>query len=154
MGQPVRRRPVPGAAPAPPDERGHQGAGQKPALSAVHGRLPGVVGFMTKDDDLESQLSRALLQLRAKNPFFATLALFAHLEWREEIATAATDGRDIVFNPAFAATLTPAEFQAVLLHEVLHCALLHVMRRASREPELWNIAADIVVNGMIIRSPI
>ena len=104
---------------------------------------------MNEADDLERRLSRALLQLRAKNPFFATLALFAHLEWRAEIATAATDGRDIVFNPAFAATLTPAEFQAVLLHEVLHCALLHVTRRGSREPELWNIAADIVVNGMI-----
>ena len=104
---------------------------------------------MNEADDLERRLSRALLQLRAKNPFFATLALFAHLEWRAEITTAATDGRDIVFNPAFAATLTPAEFQAVLLHEVLHCALLHVTRRGSREPELWNIAADIVVNGMI-----
>jgi predicted metal-dependent peptidase len=104
---------------------------------------------MNGDADLERLLSRALLQLRAKNPFFATLALFAHLEWRAEITTAATDGRDIVFNPAFAATLTPAEFQAVLLHEVLHCALLHVTRRGSREPELWNIAADIVVNGMI-----
>lgn len=99
--------------------------------------------------DLERRLSRALLHLRAHNPFFATLALFAHLEWRAEIATAATDGRAIVFNPAFAATLTPTEFQAVLLHEVLHCALLHVTRRRSREPELWNIAADIVVNGMI-----
>lgn len=104
---------------------------------------------MSAAADLDRQLSRALLHLRAHNPFFATLALFARLEWRAGIDTAATDGRVIVFNPAFAATLTPAEFRAVLLHEVLHCALLHVTRRGSREPELWNIAADIVVNGMI-----
>ncbi len=108
---------------------------------------------MSGDADLERLLSRALLQLRAKNPFFATLALFAQLQWQAEIATAATDGRAILFNPAFAANLTPAEFQAVLLHEVLHCALLHVTRRGSREPELWNIAADIVVNGMIAQQP-
>jgi hypothetical protein len=47
---------------------------------------------MNETNDLERRLSRALLHLRAKNPFFATLALFAHLEWRTEIATAATDG--------------------------------------------------------------
>ena len=101
---------------------------------------------------LERLLSRALLQLRASNPFFATLALFARLSWNAETATAATDGRVIVINPAFAGSLTAAEFQALLLHEVLHCALLHVTRRGSREPVLWNIAADIVVNGIIAQA--
>jgi predicted metal-dependent peptidase len=38
-----------------------------------------------------------------------------------------------------------------MLHEVLHAALLHVPRRGSRDPQLWNVAADIVVNGMIAK---
>jgi predicted metal-dependent peptidase len=37
-----------------------------------------------------------------------------------------------------------------MLHEVLHAALLHVVRRGpARDKVLWNIACDIVVNGMI-----
>ncbi|HCK80517.1 MAG TPA: VWA-like domain-containing protein [Candidatus Competibacter denitrificans] len=98
---------------------------------------------------LERLLSRALLRLRAKNPFFATLALFARLEGRAGVKTAVTDGRAIWFNPDYVATLQLEEFQALLIHEVLHCALLHPLRRGNREPALWNSAADIVVNGMI-----
>ena len=33
----------------------------------------------------------------------------------------------------------------------IESALLHVPRRAGREPKLWNYAADIVINGMILR---
>jgi predicted metal-dependent peptidase len=54
-------------------------------------------------------------------------------------------------NPDFMETLSPAELDGLMLHEVLHAALLHVPRRAVREPLLWNIAADIVVNGVIAR---
>jgi predicted metal-dependent peptidase len=36
-----------------------------------------------------------------------------------------------------------------MLHEVLHAALLHVPRRSTRNPKGWNIAADIVVNGVL-----
>ena len=35
------------------------------------------------------------------------------------------------------------------MHELLHAALQHGLRRREREPKLWNIAADIVVNGMV-----
>jgi DNA-binding MarR family transcriptional regulator len=34
-------------------------------------------------------------------------------------------------------------------HELLHAALMHGLRRRERDPRLWNIAADIVVNGMV-----
>ena len=39
-----------------------------------------------------------------------------------------------------------------MLQEVLHMALLHVTRRQNRDPHIWNIAADIVVNDLIIRN--
>jgi predicted metal-dependent peptidase len=38
----------------------------------------------------------------------------------------------------------------LMAHEVLHAALLHMPRCGTREPLLWNIAADIVVNGIIL----
>ena len=105
---------------------------------------------------LEAEVSRrmsgSLLRLRSKSPFFATLALYARVQVRYDLPTAATDGRDVFWNPFFLRTLSPGEADAVLLHEVLHAALLHVIRRGTREPYLWNIACDIVVNGVIAQS--
>lgn len=103
----------------------------------------------TSTAELERRLSGALIRLRTRAPFFAALALFARMRIREDIPTAATDGQDVFWNPEFLRKLTPAELSGVLLHEVLHAALLHVVRRGERDPVLWNIAADIVVNGMI-----
>lgn len=37
----------------------------------------------------------------------------------------------------------------VLLHKVLHAALHHVSRRGLRHPFVWNVAADVVVNGIV-----
>lgn len=101
------------------------------------------------DFNARRALSASLLRLRAQAPFFATLALFAKMELREDLPTAATDGRDVFFNPQFLAMLTPNQTDGLLLHEVLHAALLHIPRRGTRDPWLWNIAADIVINGII-----
>lgn len=97
----------------------------------------------------EDRISKALMRVRQKAPFFAVLLLFARIEPSKAIPTAATDGRQIVFNPDFFADLNEGEVEAVLLHEVLHCALLHPHRAIGRHLGLWNMAADIVVNGII-----
>ena len=99
--------------------------------------------------DQDNLLQSAVLKIRAQSPFFGTLILFAKLVRSLEIQTAATDGASIFYNSDFISCLKRGELEAVLLHEVLHCALLHGIRRGSRDPERWNIAADIVVNGMI-----
>jgi predicted metal-dependent peptidase len=96
-------------------------------------------------------VSSCLLRLRMRSPFFATLALFARIEASTHIPTAATDGRDVFINEQFFQALTSLEQDGLLLHEILHAALLHVSRRGSREPRIFNIAADIVINGMIAR---
>ncbi|MBW4494859.1 MAG: hypothetical protein KME26_17605 [Oscillatoria princeps RMCB-10] len=103
--------------------------------------------------DLERIVSASLLRLRMKSPFFATLALFTHFQATQTLPTAATDGQDIFINPDFVRSLSSPQVDGLLLHEVLHAALLHVVRRGHREQNLWNIAADIVVNGMIVGQP-
>ncbi len=95
-------------------------------------------------------ISAALLRLRMKSPFFGTLAMFVRFIPSENIAAAATDGRDVFFNPNFLHSLPSAEQDGLLLHEILHAALLHPLRLRERDPQQWNIAADIVVNGMIL----
>lgn len=105
---------------------------------------------MALNEKTERQLQRALITLEKSSPFFAVVARFARTLERTTIPTAATDGKDLFLNPDYFASLKPRERAGLLLHEVLHAALLHVPRRGPRDPMLWNIAADIVVNGMIV----
>jgi predicted metal-dependent peptidase len=100
-------------------------------------------------EQLADLISATRIRLRRHSPFFAALALFAEIRFTEEVPIAATDGRILFFHPEGYGDLKPAERDAVFLHELLHAALLHPSRRGVREPELFNIAADIVVNGMV-----
>lgn len=100
---------------------------------------------------IEHLISASLVRLQAKSPFFAALALFAKFKISPTIPTAATDGRDIFVNPEFFTPLTAGEQDGLLAHEVLHAALLHAPRRHGRDAKAWNIAADIVINGMLLK---
>ena len=97
-------------------------------------------------------ISKCKIQVRKECELFGALMLFASIVKSESIETAATDGKDIFFNEKFLKSLNSSEQNALMLHEVLHMALLHVTRRQSRDPHIWNIAADIVVNDLILRN--
>lgn len=99
---------------------------------------------------IQKAISTSLLRLRMRSPFFATIALFARFIPTQTLPTAGTDGKDIFFNPDYLLSLTTPQQDGLLLHEVLHAALLHLLRRGFRDKQIWNIAADIVVNGAII----
>lgn len=101
------------------------------------------------DKPLGDRISSAQIRLRSRHPFFATLLMFADFKVSQTVETAATDGKSIYFNEEFANSLLPDELDGVLIHEVLHMALMHCSRRLSREAMRWNIACDIVINGMI-----
>jgi predicted metal-dependent peptidase len=96
------------------------------------------------------QVNASIFRICQKSAFFASLALHARVEVRLDLPTAATDGSSIFVNPGFFMPLSNDQRDGLMLHEVLHAALLHVQRRGARDPRLWNIAADIVVNGIIL----
>jgi predicted metal-dependent peptidase len=100
-------------------------------------------------EELSDLISATRIRLRRHSPFFAALALFVDVRFTDQVPIAATDGRLLLFHPEGYGDLNPAERDAVFLHELLHAALLHPSRRGVRDPELFNIAADIVVNGMV-----
>lgn len=106
---------------------------------------------MKLDPATAGAVSAALTRICQRNVFFGALVLYARIEASQELPTAATDGRDIFVNPRFFNGLTAGEQEGLLLHEVLHAALIHVPRRGGREPKRWNIAADAVINGMLVR---
>lgn len=106
---------------------------------------------MNLPPELESALSILRTRLCTRTPFLGSLLLFAETVASDSIPTAATNGRQILINPQFFDRLSLEEQEAVLLHEVLHAALLHPSRGFGRDAKRWNIAADIVVNGILMR---
>lgn len=64
-----------------------------------------------------------------------------------EIAAVDVTVGEIYVNPA--AGLTLEEWEFVLAHEYLHAGLQHHARRNGRDPYLWNIACDFVINGWL-----
>ncbi len=97
------------------------------------------------------KLTRARTRLVLDQPFFGTLSLRLKL-MPGSLPTMATDGLRIVYNPVFVNQLKPTELEGTLAHEVLHCALGHHCRRGNRDPRLWNEAADLAINPILIKN--
>lgn len=95
------------------------------------------------------KLVRSRVRLVLGQPFFGTLSLRLKLV-PGSLPTMATDGSRVVYNPAFVDGLSPAELEGTLAHEVMHCALGHQCRRGERDPELWNQAADLAINPLLV----
>lgn len=105
----------------------------------------------------EAQLRKvraARIQLIGAHPFWGDLAFGLPIKWDDTLdpPTAATNGRDITFHPEFVNQLPMDELIFVLAHEVMHPALMHVIRRGNRCPKRWNVACDIVVNELLVTS--
>ena len=103
---------------------------------------------------MKENVSELNLKLLKRAPFLATIALHTDvlIQKHPEVDIAATDGKRIYLSPSRFMTKAPADKLFIYAHEVLHCTLSHPQRRGNRNPEVWNIAADIVVNGMLIES--
>jgi predicted metal-dependent peptidase len=104
---------------------------------------------MKSQSNIEWKLTRARTQLVLNQPFFGALCLRLKLV-AGPVPTMSTDGRRILYNPAFVEELTPAELEGVLAHEVSHCALGHPCRRGKRDAKLWNVAADYAINPILV----
>lgn len=94
---------------------------------------------------------RSLLQLVTRYPFFARLSI-GRVEESYKVPTAATDGRRILYNPDFVNGLTKEESLGLLVHEVLHIAHKHAIRRKHRDPYIFNVACDYVINLEIVKN--
>jgi len=106
--------------------------------------------------DITDELSRCVITLLLKEPFFAHLFTGVNREVTEQIPTLAVRLRDghislLVNEKFFLKSLTSQSQRiAVVKHEVLHLVYRHLFRStAGKDPELMNLAADLVVNQYI-----
>jgi len=98
--------------------------------------------------DLRIQKARTTLLL--DHPFFGTLLFRLGGRPSSSIATMATDGVSLFYNPEFVETLNAAELAGVLAHEVMHPALQHHTRRGDRDQARWNMACDYAINPILL----
>ncbi|MBU3065941.1 hypothetical protein KO481_31025 [Nocardia sp. NEAU-G5] len=68
--------------------------------------------------------------------------------WDISIAAVNAEAAEIYINPY--AGLSTEEWRFVLAHEMLHAALRHGERNQWRDPYLFNVACDYVVNGWLV----
>lgn len=94
--------------------------------------------------------AKIALMSRADSTFFTTVCFSLKHVWDEGIPTACTNGTEIRYNPQFFLQLDEQERVFLLIHESMHVALLHMLRLKDHKAEKWNIAADFVINGMLL----
>ncbi len=92
------------------------------------------------------------MRLLIKNGFYGLLLMHTSFALDDSIQTACTDGGKIYFSPKFLSEISDSELDFVMSHEILHIVLKHCLRTGDRDPELFNIACDIVVNSNIMLS--
>ncbi len=101
--------------------------------------------------EAQLKVTKARNQMICTDPFFASLALKLVIVEDNTADTMWTDGVKIGYNQDFVNKITLDEVKGVMVHEVLHCANKHHLRRGQRDVKKWNHACDYAIN-YILRS--
>jgi len=103
-------------------------------------------------DEERLKKNHIIMMRHPETALYGSVMLMGNSEVAEGIPTAYTDGENKRYGKEFMATLSDAEARAVVLHENLHVALLHIHRHKDLMKEdhvLANVSMDIVVNNII-----
>lgn len=114
---------------------------------------PDVLEEMRKD--VADRIVVARIGLLLRHPFFGNMATRLKVQNCDDwCPTAATDGRNLYFNTQFFNELSNKEIEFVIAHEIMHCVFDHLIRREDRDAQLYNIAADYIVNNTLVKNRI
>jgi len=106
-------------------------------------------------EEVHERIITARVGLLLRHPFFGNMATRLKIQPADEwLMTAAVDGRNLYYNTQFFNAMDNKEVEFVLAHEILHMVFDHLGRRDNRNPMLYNIAADYIVNNMLVRDRI
>jgi predicted metal-dependent peptidase len=101
-------------------------------------------------------LRRARIHVQKYSPFFGILA--RHLKFHEvpeefmEMPAGVDVHGNFYYKKAWVESLSDEELQGLVIHETEHCAFLHILRLGKRNPDLWNVSTDVIVNNIAIRN--
>jgi len=102
----------------------------------------------------EQRVTKSHIAIMRSKQFcmFAGVLSVGKVIYTDEIPTACTNGRDVMYNLDFIKTLDEKELNFVVLHEALHKAYqhMHLWKKLWKiNPNVANMAADYVVNYAI-----
>lgn len=101
------------------------------------------------DKEINKLLDRAkaaVFMSQEKSAFLSSIMCSLKFVWSEEVPTAGVDGFNLFFNRDFFTQASPEFRKTLLLHEIWHVARMHHLRMGDRDPEVWNIACDVIIN--------
>jgi predicted metal-dependent peptidase len=105
--------------------------------------------------EVMDRIITARIGLLLRHPFFGNMAtrlkIIAADDW---LPTAAVDGRNLYYNTQFFNAMNNKEIEFVVAHEILHMVFDHLGRREDRNPMIYNISADYIVNNTLVRDRI
>ena len=102
-------------------------------------------------DPIVEKLITARVGLLLKQPFFGNMATRMRLiDASDWCPTAATNGRDFMYNKDFVSKLDIKELEFLFGHEIGHCVFDHFGRVGNRDRRLSNIAQDFAVNQILV----
>lgn len=99
---------------------------------------------------LEEKLTKAKIKLMTKCVFISTIALSLRHVISTATPTADVNGITARYNPQYIDPLSVDELAGLVAHETWHVAFQHLSRRMARDPMIWNVAADYVIDTMLI----
>jgi len=100
--------------------------------------------------DIESKLLKAKIEIMTRSVFISTICLSVKHTIRDDIPTAQTNGLSIQYGADFIKDMAPLQLAGLMAHECWHIAFQHLPRRGDRDPYLWNVAGDYVINNMLV----
>lgn len=97
-------------------------------------------------------LMRAMNNIKLLSPYYyVLLSTVTKQPCTDEFCkTMCVSESKMYYNIGFVASLTLGELTFVLMHEVLHIAMMHVARCNKRDPRLWNVATDLYINELLL----
>lgn len=104
--------------------------------------------------DIETKIAKSKSKIILNHPFFAMILLGLKMKREDSVGTMGTDGEVLLYSENFVNELSQDELTFVLAHETLHCVFQHMTRRGDRCPNKWNIAADYLINDLLVNEGI
>lgn len=100
--------------------------------------------------------TKRLMMLRY--PRFGSEIASANIAYKSDLKyhTAATDGKNIYFDPEYLAKLSESDRLFLIAHELMHIKFAHAFRLEDkngqkRDPDVWNEATDAIINANLER---
>ena len=94
-------------------------------------------------------IAKARTSLVLEHAFIGNIALNLPMKLDYDIPTAATNGKEIRYNPNFIEGLSDEERKFLIAHECFHPMLDHPTRRHGRDMRKFNKAGDYVINKLL-----